>query len=241
LSYPLSVCCLAVVLLLGLLYFVVPRLGELLSSTSTSGSLPWIVKASSFLHGHILSVLVLPLLALLVFYILSRINTSFRNNIASLLLRLPIVSRVSLLYQNSQWLYRLGVSLQCGSTLAECLCSKNTSVTTNTDTGKNISAYAQRLGIIQQGVAAGGTLHDSISNAGLFSPRDLSLIAIAEKTTSLDTMLLQLSQLLQLEFEELIARYLSLLQPLMLLLLSVVVATMVAAIYLPLLQQGGRL
>lgn len=239
LSYPLTVISLAVAILFALLYFVVPSLGGLLSSTAESPSLPWIVVASTQLHEHISLILLAIVLLPLSFYFggFLNVNKYFYN----LICKLPFISRVMRMKQSSQWLYDVGISLKCGATLAECLQPNNAYRQSLSVNKKQHSPYCKSICRISREVCHGRSLHSATSSSGMFSLRDLSLISIAEKTSSLDVMLLEISQLLQTEFQELLESYIRWLQPLLLIFLSIIVAAMVAAIYLPLLQQGGQI
>lgn len=86
-------------------------------------------------------------------------------------------------------------------------------------------------------VEQGGSIHQGLRTHGnLFPPMVASMVAIGEETGSTDTMLNKVADFYEREVEEAIASLSSAIEPLLIVFLGVIVATIVLGVFLPLLQ-----
>lgn len=89
---------------------------------------------------------------------------------------------------------------------------------------------------IVESIRGGGSLSAAIGRAGVFPPLLVYLAASGESSGRLDTMLARAAEYLEREFDNLTATALSMLEPGIIVVMGGVVATIVLAILLPILQ-----
>jgi general secretion pathway protein F len=85
-------------------------------------------------------------------------------------------------------------------------------------------------------VSEGGTLSKALTATGFFSPMMLHMIASGESSGELDDMLARTSAQQQANLEATIEALVKMFEPLMLLTMGAIVATIVTAIMLPILE-----
>ena len=86
---------------------------------------------------------------------------------------------------------------------------------------------------IQLKIKTGNTIEEALSTVSLFSPSQLKIISIGEKSGKLSEAFSSISFVLQKEFETYLFKITTLLQPLLLLFLGIIIGIIVLAIYLP--------
>ena len=91
------------------------------------------------------------------------------------------------------------------------------------------------LGVTQR-VKEGEALWKSLEDTGLFSDMAVEMIKVGESTGALADMLAQVSDFLDEEIDHELGIIVSLVEPVMLILMAVIVATILLAIYYPLLK-----
>jgi type IV pilus assembly protein PilC len=102
------------------------------------------------------------------------------------------------------------------------------------------SYFKQRLEPMIDGVREGQSLAASLEETGAGSDIVVDMIEVGEATGSLDTMLSDVSDFLDEEVETNLQRLLSLLEPVMLVLMGIIVATLLISVYLPLFSLLGQ-
>ena len=108
-------------------------------------------------------------------------------------------------------------------------------------TGAVSNAWIRRLLEPVRGqVAEGDPFHAALERTGAFPEVAVDLVKVGEATGSLGTMLTTVSDFLDEEVETTLQRMLSLIEPLMLVIMGVVIATLLIAVYLPLSTALGR-
>jgi len=103
------------------------------------------------------------------------------------------------------------------------------------------SYFRQRLEPMIDGVREGQSLAASLEETGAGSDIVIDMVEVGEATGSLDTMLSDVSDFLDEEVETSLQRLLSLLEPVMLVLMGIIVATLLISVYLPLFSLLGQL
>jgi type IV pilus assembly protein PilC len=102
------------------------------------------------------------------------------------------------------------------------------------------SYFRQRLEPMIDGVREGQSLAASLEETGAGSDIVIDMVEVGEATGSLDTMLSDVSDFLDEEVETSLQRLLSLLEPVMLVLMGIIVATLLISVYLPLFSLLGQ-
>lgn len=96
--------------------------------------------------------------------------------------------------------------------------------------------YRKVLQSVREELAEGGSLSASLRNTDLFPPMLVHMVAVGEKGGTLEAMLTKAGSSFEKEFVASVTRFMSLLEPLMVLAMGVVVGTVVVAVLLPIFQ-----
>ena len=93
---------------------------------------------------------------------------------------------------------------------------------------------------IQQ-VREGQPFYGALESTGIFEPLEIDMVKVGEATGSLDTMLGSVAEFIDEQIETRMARLLSLVEPLMLVFMGLIVATLLISIYVPLFNSIGKI
>ncbi|MDD2336444.1 MAG: type II secretion system inner membrane protein GspF [Geobacteraceae bacterium] len=96
--------------------------------------------------------------------------------------------------------------------------------------------YRKVLLSVREELAEGGSLSASLRNTELFPPMLVHMVAVGEKGGTLEAMLTKAGSSFEKEFVASVSRFMSLLEPLMVLAMGIVVGTVVVAVLLPIFQ-----
>jgi type IV pilus assembly protein PilC len=102
------------------------------------------------------------------------------------------------------------------------------------------SHFRKRLEPVIESVREGLSLAASLEEIGIGSDIVVDMVEVGEATGSLDVMLSDVSDFLDDEVETNLQRLLSLLEPVMLVLMGIIVATLLISVYLPLFSLLGQ-
>ncbi len=98
----------------------------------------------------------------------------------------------------------------------------------------------KRLAPIVQGVREGKSLAANLEETGVVEAIVVDMVKTGETTGGLDSMLSELSDFLDEEVETRLQRILSLLEPVMMMLMGIIVATLLVSVYLPIFSLLGQ-
>lgn len=229
LVYPAALALTAVVVVIALMAFVVPRVVEQFDSLGRE--LPWLTRAvigvSDFSrHWGWAVLLALVAGALLLAHLLRR--ERFRLHFDGWLLRLPLLGRILRDLHAAHMARTLAIMLGSGLPLVE---------------GLRITARTVHNRVLQQATAGmagsiheGGSLSAAMRHAAVFPPTLLYMASSGENGGRLAPMLERAADYLEREFDTFASAGMSLLEPLIIVLLGGVVALIVLSILLPILQ-----
>jgi general secretion pathway protein F len=93
----------------------------------------------------------------------------------------------------------------------------------------------QALETIPPKVKGGGKMVDAISASGIFEPLAVNLIKVGEETGRMGTMLLELARIFNTDVENGVKRGLTLLEPLLIMVLGIMIASIIVSILLGIL------
>jgi general secretion pathway protein F len=96
--------------------------------------------------------------------------------------------------------------------------------------------YRSVLETAREELAQGGSLSSSLRDGTLFPPLLVHMISVGERGGTLETMLTKAGAAFEKEFVAAVTRFMSLLEPLLVLAMGVVVGTVVLAVLLPIFQ-----
>ena len=89
---------------------------------------------------------------------------------------------------------------------------------------------------VAQKVREGGALWESLEKTGLMTDLAIQMIKVGESTGALEEMLVNVASFYDEEIDARLTTLISLMEPAMLVFMAGVIATMLLAIYLPLIQ-----
>ena len=233
LVYPAALVGLSVALIGVMTIWVMPRFTDFFSSLRVD--LPLLTRItmglSVFVKEHFLLLVIVVVTLVLVVLNMSRTEAG-RNAISRAQLRVPLLGPV---------FHRLALSEFCRS-LATLLAGGIPIVSgLEVAVGAVSNSYfRQRLEPMIDGVREGQSLATSLEETGVGSDIVIGMVEVGEATGSLDTMLSDVSDFLDEEVETSLQRLLSLLEPVMLVLMGIIVATLLISVYLPLFSLLGQ-
>ncbi len=229
LAYPIVLTVVAMVVVFALMVWVVPRIVEQFDNVGQQLPLLTriIISLSSFLANWwplILAVLLGG--ALFGAHSLRQPETRLRFDRA--ILRLPLAGK----------LIRDLHAARMARTLATMVASRLPLLEGLLLTGQTVNNRALRVATqdIAESVRSGGSLSAALKRAGVFPPLLVYLTASGESSGQLDQMLERSADYLEREFDRFTATALSLLEPAIIVIMGCVVALIVLAILLPILQ-----
>ena len=150
--------------------------------------------------------------------------------IGSIVLRLPILARLSKGLNAARFASTLAILVRSGVPLIEAL-HIGAAVTTNLHIQKTIITAADR-------VTEGSSLSSQLDKSSYFPPMMVQMIKSGENSGELENMLSRAANMQEAEATNFISTLLSLLEPLMLVLMGVVVMIIVMAVMLPIVNMN---
>jgi len=221
----MGVAAIAIAVMLG---FVVPQFETLFRDMGDA--LPMatriVLDAGSYFraHGFLLIGGFLAVLAVLAKFAGSATG---KSALQAFSLRLPVVGTIVLKYEITRFARSLGTLLGNGVPIISAL-------RIATDTMSNL-LLRRGLESISPAMKGGGRIADAMQKTGLFEPLALNLVRVGEETGRLDAMLLELAKIFDRDVENAIKRGLALLEPLLILVMGVVIATLIVSILMGIL------
>ncbi len=232
LFYPMAVLCIAVIVSVILLIFVIPQFEELFKGFGAD--LPaftqMVVNLSRFVqHQGWWMALMIGAGFYAFFYFLKR---SRKMQLASdrLLLKLPIIGPILVKAAIARYARTLSTMFAAGVPLVEAMQSVAGA------TGNIV--YEEAVLRMKDEVATGQRLQRAMENTGLFPNMVIQMIAVGEESGSLDTMSSKVAEFYEAEVDNAVDSMSSLLEPLIMAILGVLVGGMVIAMYLPIFKLG---
>lgn len=226
--YPAILLVVAVLSIIGMLGFVVPQFETLFKGMGDA--LPTPTRVIMTL-GHVFTNygLIIGLGLLLLFWLLRLWwrSPAGRQQWQARALRLPMVGTLMLKYDLTLFARSLGTLLGNGVPLLSAL-------RIATQTVGNVTLRQALEGVVPK-VKGGGKMVDALKASGIFEPLAINLIKVGEETGRLGPMLLELARIFNRDVEIGIKRGLTLLEPLLILILGMLIATIIVSIMLGIL------
>ena len=227
--YPLVLMVVMVIMIAVLMVFVIPRFEEFFSGLDVE--LPLLTRALIFLARGIVDNLwfIVPLLVaipLLIVAFLRREGSGVLLDGA--LLRLPYIGGLMRMYATSQLTRTLATLLQGGLPLLNALEVAAASIGNR--------ALAAAVGRATSPIREGRSLTQALESTGMVENLTLEMVKVGEQTGALGDMLNAIAEFYDEEMDTRLQTVLSLVEPLMLVCMAVLIATMLLAFYLPLFE-----
>lgn len=229
LAYPVVLTIVAIAVVAALMIAVVPRV--VAQFEDVGQQLPLLTRVviglSGFLAGYWWAILLALALAAAAMWRALR-EESIRLHFDRRLLRLPLLGR----------LIRDLHAARMARTLSTMIASRLPLIEGLKLTAGTLHNRALRSAMVEMvdSIRGGGSLSGAFARAGIFPPLLVYLVASGETAGQLDSMLARAADYLEREFDNFTATALSMLEPAIIVVMGAVVATIVLAILLPILQ-----
>ena len=235
-AYPIFLGVVGTLVVIGLLIFAVPKFENLFARLRERGELPapteWLLALSATLQRGWL-----PLVGLLVAGIVFarfRLSTEAGRIWADRAkMRIPVAGKIFLNLAVARFCRILGTLLKNGVPILRSLEISSTS------TGNKV--LSQAIQEAAENISAGESLAAPLAACKQFPPAVVEMIAVAEESNSLDTVLVDIADGLDRRTWRQLDLFVRLLEPLMLLLLALVVLLLAIALLLPVIKMSTTL
>lgn len=228
LIYPAILVAVAVISVVLMLGFVVPRFETLFADLGEGLPLPtrMIVGLGHGIAdwGWLLALLAAAAVWLVRRWLATDAGGAWRDR---RVLRLPVLGEVVRKYEITRFARTLGTLLGNGVPIVTAV-----GIATETIGNRHLRAALDGLaGALKQG----GRLADALEASGLLTPLALNMVRLGEETGGLDAMLLELARVHDGEVQSGVKRALTLVEPLLILVLGAVIAAIIVSILLGIL------
>ena len=221
-TYPSVIIAFSLFALFVAIKFVVPRIAKVLEGFGKE--LPLVTKFV-VLFADLLTY-ILYLSPLLVVLFLFRDKFVSRESLDRLLLKLPVVGKVSLFFNLSRFAYTLYITLASAVPITTAFDISVKSISN--------SFIRSRLQEHTQDIERGHSLSSVLKKSGVFPELFVNLVETGESSGELEKMLKLLSELYKRESLRTINLWVRLIEPLSILIIGVVVGIIVVSVLLPL-------
>jgi type II secretory pathway component PulF len=217
LIYPLLVISVAVIGIIGIVVFILPKIGEMFSQLGVG--LPRRMESMikilnySFIIGTILIGIVI--LSILILSIIRKRNKGMAEKLDRLSLKLPVLGRMRYLKEILNFLFAMETLTGGGFNVEDALL----------ESGKVVENQAFRSGILKarDSIIKGESLSVSFLSNPVFSERLGRWMAIGERSGSVDKIFAQLRSYYQGEIEKWSTRFMSLVEPILILIVGIII------------------
>ena len=232
--YPIVLMAVSAAMLAVMTLYVIPQFEDFFLSMNVE--LPALTRVilaiSLFLRGNWI-LLAIGLLALAYFSAQAARTRRGRLFLDRQLLRVPFIGTILHRFALSQFSRSLGTLLAGGIPLVPSI-----DVAVRAVGNTWVRSRMSELGRL---VAEGRPFHETLERSGVFTDLAIDMVKVGESTGALDEMLDEVSEFFEQETETVLERVLVLMEPLMLVLMGLVIAVLMIAMYLPMFSAWGQI
>lgn len=232
-AYPLVLIAASVTVIFIMMAFVVPKLTKVF--TQSNLELPWttqlVIKISSLISENIYLIICFSIAAGLSF-LYFRKKKKFQNIVSEIILKIPFVSELYVKIILARFIRTLGTLLSSGINILKALDISAETVGYNRY-HKAIKELGKETG---RGVSMGNSMK---KRQDLFPYMLINMVSVGEKTGNLDTILNELAIFYEDEVDNSMKNIVSLIEPLLLLIMGLIVATIAFSVITPIYQLVG--
>ncbi len=227
-TYPVIVLSIAVIILIFLLAFIVPKFEQIFKDLLGNKPLPDLTRFIMGLSGSIVSnwyiVLGVVIAAAAGWKVFSS-SAKGRVILDQLALKLPLFGDLTRKSSISRFSRTLGTLVTSGVPILQAL-------TITRETAGN-SVIMDAVTKVHDAVKEGESIVTPLEASGVFPPMVISMVDVGEETGQLPDMLLKVADVFDDEVDNTVDALTSLMEPLMIVFLALVVGTIVIALFLP--------
>ncbi|RLA64976.1 MAG: hypothetical protein DRQ88_10025 [Epsilonproteobacteria bacterium] len=232
LQYPMIVCVIGAIVIWGLMVFVVPQFVEMLEGTGQKvpGVTQFVMNTAEFLGNYSMHLVGGLILSALIFksWLGTKVGKIAFDNFV---MKLPLFGELIIKGNLATFSRTLATMLGAGITLTESL---NVCIETVDN-----SVIAEDLGNVRDQVVQGKTFAEPLMRISYFPEMISSMVKVGEQTGNLDMMFFKVSEVFEDEVDEVIGNMTKLIEPIIIVVLGGMVATILIAMYLPIFMSAG--
>jgi type IV pilus assembly protein PilC len=234
LIYPVSVVCIAMLIVGALMKFVVPIFANLFVGLNVELPLPTrLVMKASDIVGHFWWVVFAAAGAAFFGIKQARKDPKGKFFFDSLLLKTPVIGNVLRKIAVARFTRTLGTLITSGVPILEGL-----SITARTSGN---AVLEQALMRVRKAIEEGRTIVDPLKEAGVFPNMVTQMIGVGEATGAMDTMLQKIADFYEDEVDAATKDMLTLMEPMIIAFLGIAVGGIVISLYMPLFSMISKL
>ena len=232
LIYPAILMALSIIVVGIIVLRVVPEFGDFYEGLGAQLPLGTraIVATSEALRQNLLAIVILAAGAAALGWTWLRQSGS-RAMLDRFLLEIPGVGGIARKFATSQLARTLSTLLKGGIPLVTALDVAGGSI------GNRY--FSQQLATVSREVREGQPLSTTLSGRGIFPPVAVKMVEVGESTGALQQMLTSVADFFDEEIETSLSRFMTLVEPLLLVIMGIIIAGLLLALYMPLIQLGS--
>ncbi len=243
--YPLMVIIVAVVIVTGIMYFIIPKFKEIFADFGVTlpGITVMLTEVSAWVAGNYPTQGAMPvpgavyIVLLLVFspliWKMIRMTKPGRAATDTVLLRVPVLGGLIRKTAIARFTRTLGTLIAAGVPILEA-------ITITKETSGNY-VFEKALGKVHDSIREGETFAGPLREAKVCDAIVVNMIDVGEETGDMDTMLLKIADNYDDEVDVAVGSLVSLVEPLLVVFLGGVVGTIVVAMFMPLVSMIEQL
>ncbi|MCK6482756.1 MAG: type II secretion system F family protein [Phycisphaerae bacterium] len=240
--YPVVVICVALLIVTGIMYFVVPKFREIFKDFGTElpGPTVLLMKMSDFILGRVeisegvYRDMMVPGWAIVLFspvgvFIFFKLLKKFKGGRTALdvvKLKVPILGNILSKTSIARFTRTLGTLVSAGVPILEAL------IITRDTCGNAV--YERALQNVHDAIREGDSFANPLRASKVVDSIVVNMVDVGEETGDLDKMLIKVADNYDDEVETLVAGLVSLLEPIMVVVLGLIVGFIVISLFLPL-------
>lgn len=227
-TYPIILMCMTVGVVILLMVMVLPMFSSIL--TEMGGEMPTITKVlmavSNFMVHNILYIAIAVVLIALAF--VSYVRTpSGRLRFDGFKVSFPLTRTLTVKVITSRFARSMGMLLKSGINIINAMTIMSSLIGNR--------AVEEKFLVSSEEVQQGRGIGESLDRIGIFPPLLIHMVQVGERTGELDQMLLRTSGFFDDEVEAAITKMTTMIEPVMIVILAGIVATILLSIFLPML------
>jgi|GEM_PF-582815 len=234
LTYPVTVLSVLGTLMFIIFTFVFPKM--LKTITGMGGELPLPTKImiviSSFLRGYYPFIIALVIIVFIV-YKIAVSREDGKRVLDTLILKIPLVGSLVQKINMSRY-FKIVATLHASGVPAEKTFAIGAQVVSNL-------IIAEKMKRIATVITTGESISDAMMRTGFVAPLVVDMMAVAEKTGTLESTLSRASDILDKEVPATIKKVFSYVEPLTMLILGGMVLMLLLSVFLPIYQSVGKI
>lgn len=226
--YPAVVMTVAVLVVLGIMTFIVPKFQDVFKSANVELPTPtmFLMGVSNFIKAFWWLILGSPLIMWMLFKIWGRTKGG-RMAIDRLKMKMPVLGPIFQKSATARFCRTFGTLLKSGVNVLEALdICKNAA-------GNEVLAVAVQE--VRDNVKEGETIARPLQKSGVFDDVVINMIEVGEETGELQEMLLKVAEIYDAEVDAAVTAMVSLIEPALILGLGGIVGFIVISLFLPLI------